>query len=59
MTLRHFVNDGLMAIFFFVIGLELKRGMLVGELSNIMLAAWPLVVAWLAPVFPGKHLYCR
>lgn len=45
MTLHHFVNDGLMAIFFFVVGLELKREFLVGELSSLRHAALPIVAA--------------
>jgi len=39
------VNDGLMAIFFFVVGLEIKREILVGELSSLRQAALPLVAA--------------
>ncbi len=39
------VNDGLMAIFFFVIGLELKRELLVGELDTLRKAAFPIVAA--------------
>lgn len=44
-TLHHWINDGLMAIFFFVIGLELKREISVGELANIKLAMLPLIAA--------------
>ena len=40
--LHHWINDGLMAIFFFVIGLELKREFIGGELSTWQKAALPL-----------------
>lgn len=43
--LRHLVNDGLMAIFFFVVGLEIKRELLHGELSSFRKAALPVVAA--------------
>lgn len=44
-SLHHWINDGLMAVFFFVIGLELKREILVGELANLKLAMLPIVAA--------------
>lgn len=39
------VNDGLMAIFFFLIGLEIKREFLIGELNSVKKLAFPLVGA--------------
>lgn len=52
LSLHHFINDGLMAIFFFLVGLELKREMLEGELSdrqNIMLPVVGAVGGMLVP----------
>ena len=45
MSLHHWVNDALMAIFFFVVGMELKREILVGELSDIRQASLPIIAA--------------
>lgn len=39
------INDGLMAIFFFLIGLELKRELLIGEINTFKKATFPLVAA--------------
>ena len=44
-SVSHWVNDGLMAIFFFVIGLELKREILEGELSSFDRMALPAIAA--------------
>ena len=43
--IEHLVNDGLMALFFFVVGLEIKRELLHGELSSFRKAALPVVAA--------------
>lgn len=45
MSIEHWVNDGLMAIFFLLIGLELKREFQVGELSSIKKASLPIFSA--------------
>lgn len=44
-NLHHLVNDGLMAIFFFLIGLEIKREVMVGELSTLRKALFPVICA--------------
>jgi len=44
-SVSHWVNDGLMAIFFFVIGLELKREILEGELSSFDRMVLPAIAA--------------
>ncbi len=44
-TIHHWINDGLMAIFFFQVGLEIKRELVAGELSTPQGAAFPMVAA--------------
>lgn len=44
-SLHHWVNDGIMVIFFFVVGLEIKRELIVGELSSPRKAALPMFAA--------------
>ena len=44
-SLKHLINDGLMVIFFFVIGLEVKREIVLGELSDLRRAALPIAAA--------------
>jgi NhaA family Na+:H+ antiporter len=53
MSLHHWVNDGLMTLFFFVVGVELKREMLVGELADLRQAALPIVAAIGGMVMPA------
>jgi NhaA family Na+:H+ antiporter len=43
--LRHWVNDGLMAVFFFVVGVEIKRELVVGELRDRRAATLPVLAA--------------
>jgi NhaA family Na+:H+ antiporter len=53
MSLHHWINDGLMALFFFVVGLELKREILVGELASIKNAILPITAAIGGMVVPA------
>ncbi len=52
-SLQHWINDGLMAIFFFVIGLEVKREMVLGELREMRQAALPIAAALGGMVVPA------
>ena len=52
-TLLEWINDGLMAMFFFVIGLEIKREILVGELASWRQAALPFAAALGGSVLPA------
>jgi NhaA family Na+:H+ antiporter len=51
---RHlWINDGLMAVFFFLVGLEIKREILIGELASFKQAAFPFMAALGGTVFPA------
>jgi NhaA family Na+:H+ antiporter len=51
--LHHWINDGLMCVFFFVVGLEIKRELLTGELSSLKRAAFPFAAALGGVVVPA------
>jgi len=51
--LQHLVNDGLMAIFFFVVGLEIKRQVVHGDLGDPRTAALPVMAALGGMIFPA------
>lgn len=53
LTLHRWVNDGLMALFFLLVGLELKREILVGELSSLRDSALPVVAALGGMIVPA------
>lgn len=53
MDLLSFVNDGLMSIFFLLIGLEIKREILHGELSTIKKASLPVIAAFGGAIVPA------
>ena len=57
-SLLHWVNDGLMVIFFFLVGLEIKREILVGELASLRKAALPMAAAVGGMVFPAAFYTC-
>lgn len=53
LDLRHWINDGLMALFFFVVGLEIKRELVAGELRSARNAALPVLAALGGMVLPA------
>jgi NhaA family Na+:H+ antiporter len=56
-SLEHWINDGLMAIFFLLVGLEIEREIYAGELSDLRKAALPILAAFGGMLLPaGFHL---
>ena len=53
LSLSHWIKDGLMAIFFFVVGLEIKREIVVGELSSMDRAILPVCAALGGAIVPA------
>jgi NhaA family Na+:H+ antiporter len=51
--LLHWTNDGLMVLFFFVVGLEIKRELIVGELASFRQAALPIAAAFGGMLIPA------
>jgi len=56
MSLRHWINEGLMSLFFFVLGLEIKRELLVGELRGVR-RSLPMIAAALGGMLVPALLY--
>lgn len=54
MSLQHWVNDGLMVVFFLLVGLEIKREMLIGELASPRRAFLPIAAAVGGMVVPAS-----
>jgi NhaA family Na+:H+ antiporter len=53
----HWINDGLMVVFFFLIGLEIKREVMIGELSTVKKSLLPLIAAIGGMAVPGIIFY--
>ena len=56
-TLHHWINDGLMWLFFFLVGLEIKREVLIGHLSDFKSALLPIIAAIGGMVVPALLYY--
>ena len=59
LTVHQWINDGLMAVFFLLVGLEIKREALAGELASPRQAALPIAAAIGGMVVPASDLFRR
>jgi NhaA family Na+:H+ antiporter len=57
LSLQHWINDGLMALFFFVVGLEIKREVVVGQLSSLRRAILPVTAALGGMIIPALFYF--
>ncbi|HEY4150687.1 MAG TPA: Na+/H+ antiporter NhaA [Chitinophagaceae bacterium] len=57
-TLLHWINDGAMALFFFLVGMEIKKELLAGELSDFKKAVLPLAAATGGMLVPALLFIC-
>lgn len=56
-SIAHWINDGLMAVFFLLVGMEIKRELLTGELSSFKKSVLPVLAAIGGMVFPALLYY--
>lgn len=49
----HWINDGLMAVFFFLVGMEIKRELMIGELASVKKSMLPVLAALGGMIFPA------
>jgi NhaA family Na+:H+ antiporter len=60
LTLHQWINDGLMAMFFLLVGLEIKRELIVGELASVKKAALPIACAIGGMIVPAAvYVLCN
>ena len=57
LTLHQWINDGLMAVFFLFVGLEIKRELIVGELASVKKAALPIACAIGGMIVPAAFYW--
>lgn len=53
LSVSHWINDGLMAVFFFLVGLEIKKELTIGELNSLKKASFPIAAALGGMIVPA------